>query len=338
MALNAGIAQTANIRPPSTLYKYKTENMERANESERLEELGGSDFKIADGQPNIKGWKVKDTRGQVLGEVEELIFDHTSQKVRYIVLELDGNRVELNSRKVLIPIGLAELHEDDDDVILPNVSDMQLQQLPEYAHEPVTPENESRIREIFSGAGGSADGGTGITSPEYYNHETLFRRRVKRMGGTTVIGIFDNGFDAQNTVNKLKARGFTDEQIDICVKDASTAGSEDYSVFTNFFTNLLDNKEQAAHYTEIARKGSVVTVHADSEEDAKHAAEILDQQGSLDMDRRSSPDQNGGSVTVGEMDQEAVRARLHSTIIGRPVSNEMRLRTDWKSGATGSGQ
>ena len=40
-----------------------------------MQELGGSDFEIRDGQPNIKGWKVRTDSGERIGEVDELIFD-----------------------------------------------------------------------------------------------------------------------------------------------------------------------------------------------------------------------------------------------------------------------
>src|SRR5687768_5121282 len=96
--------------------------MEAENKNSRLQELGGSDYKIVKGQPNIKGWDVKDENGRKIGEVDELIFDVQSQKVRYIVVDLEGNVFDLETRDVLIPIGIAQLHDDDDDVIIPGVT------------------------------------------------------------------------------------------------------------------------------------------------------------------------------------------------------------------------
>src|SRR5215212_4753132 len=99
----------------------------------RLQELDRSDFAIVDGEPDIRGWDVKNAQGQKIGEVEELIVDAKMKKVRYMVVDLDDDELDLDDdRKVLIPIGLAELHKDDDDVILPNVQATQLTSLPEY--------------------------------------------------------------------------------------------------------------------------------------------------------------------------------------------------------------
>ena len=66
-----------------------------------------SDFEIVDGEPDIRGWDVWDTRGKKIGEVEDLIIDAQKKKARYIVLDLDDNEFDLDDRKVLIPIGMA---------------------------------------------------------------------------------------------------------------------------------------------------------------------------------------------------------------------------------------
>lgn len=63
--------------------------MSNENTNKRLQELGGSDFEIAEDQPDIRGWDVKDENGKKIGEVDELIFDEQSRKVRYIVLDLE---------------------------------------------------------------------------------------------------------------------------------------------------------------------------------------------------------------------------------------------------------
>lgn len=56
---------------------------EPINEYRRLEELGGSDYEIVDGEPHIKGWNIKDSLGAKLGKVHELLFNPASRKVRY---------------------------------------------------------------------------------------------------------------------------------------------------------------------------------------------------------------------------------------------------------------
>jgi hypothetical protein len=156
---------------------------ENYNESNRLQELGGSDFQMAEGDPNIKGWTVKDPQGNTIGEVEELLFDPQSRKVRYIVLDLEGNFLDLDPRHVLIPIGIAELHESDDDVILPNVTAEQLRVLPIYEKDRLTRDTETTIRNVFSGTGTAGTTTVGRdygNTDEFYNDPTYDERKMYR--------------------------------------------------------------------------------------------------------------------------------------------------------------
>src|SRR4029079_4905873 len=111
----------------------------------RLQELDRSDFEIVNGEPDIRGWDVKNSAGQKIGEVEELIIDAQQKKVRYMVVDLDDNELKLDHRKVLMPIGLAELHKKDDDVIISDVRPEQFHALPEYDKNNLTPEAERNV-------------------------------------------------------------------------------------------------------------------------------------------------------------------------------------------------
>jgi uncharacterized protein (TIGR02271 family) len=144
------------------------------NETNRLQELGGSDFEIADNQPNIKGWTVKTPQGETIGEVDELIFDVQSRKVRYMVVDLEGSVLDLEPRDVLVPIGLAELDEDDDDVILPNVTVDHLRALPVYEKGRIGRDTENSVRSVFAGLGAAAGAaGAAITGAAHRAGDAL---------------------------------------------------------------------------------------------------------------------------------------------------------------------
>jgi len=137
-----------------------------------LEELKGSDFEIVKDEPNIIGWDVKTEEGILIGEVHNLLFDRQSRNVRYIVLDMDGNKLHLDTgRKVLIPIGVADLFwkdeekekrerregdhpyypdEDGDVVILPGVTIDHLNALPLYEKDHLSKHIETAIRNIFT--------------------------------------------------------------------------------------------------------------------------------------------------------------------------------------------
>src|SRR6185503_779599 len=111
----------------------------------RLQELDHSNFEIVKDEPDIRGWDVRYMAGQKLGSVEELIIDVQEKKVRYMVVDLDSNELKLVNRKILIPIGLAELDKKEDDVLIPNISLEQLSRLPEYEKNNLNPVIERRI-------------------------------------------------------------------------------------------------------------------------------------------------------------------------------------------------
>jgi stress response protein YsnF len=152
-----------------------------------LQELSGSNYEIADGQPDIRGWDVKDESGRKIGKVKELLFDEASRKVRYIVQDLKGNDFDLKSRRVLLPIGIARLHESGDDIILEGVSAQQLESLPEYDKDNLTPDMEHSIRNTYAG---SALAGTALASNpdvsdresfydhDHFNEDNLYRNRT----------------------------------------------------------------------------------------------------------------------------------------------------------------
>jgi sporulation protein YlmC with PRC-barrel domain len=110
----------------------------------RLQELDHSNFEIVKGEPDIRGWDVRYMTGQKLGSVDELILDAEEKKIRYMIVDLNENELKLVHRKILIPIGLAELDKKEDDVLIPNISLEQLSRLPEYEKDNLNPVVERR--------------------------------------------------------------------------------------------------------------------------------------------------------------------------------------------------
>jgi hypothetical protein len=160
----------------------------------RLRELSKSDFTIAKGQPDIRGWDVRDEQGRKFGTVGELIFDIRADKVRYMIIDvLDTPEMELEKRSVMVPIGLAELDPTDNDVLLPNVTPFQLRALPRYQTAKLGAKAERDIRTVF---GDVNLGATKMQQPatnseedvdesfynnEYFNEDNMYRRRKSRI-------------------------------------------------------------------------------------------------------------------------------------------------------------
>lgn len=150
----------------------------------RLRELSGSDFTMAKGESDIRGWDVRDANSRKFGTVQDLIFDIRTGKVRYLVLQvLDTRELELEKRQVLVPIGLAELDPNDNDVLLPSVNPFQLRALPRYDRAHLGAKIEKDISIVFGQqAFSDQHAATSETDDQYYNHDhfnqdNLYRRR-----------------------------------------------------------------------------------------------------------------------------------------------------------------
>jgi uncharacterized protein (TIGR02271 family) len=147
-----------------------------SNESSQLKELKASGYEIAEGEPDIRGWDVQNKEGQTIGEVDELLFDEQSCKVRYLIVDIDDKNSTADDRKVLIPIGLAVLHEKEDDVVLPTINSQQLAMLPVYKKGSLDVSTEKSVRNILAGVGVTgvaADtlGSTTDDSEDFYAHD-----------------------------------------------------------------------------------------------------------------------------------------------------------------------
>ena len=151
--------------------------MEQTNK--RLQELKGSDYKIVDEQPDINGWPLYTSDHQKIGKVEDLLFDTEAKKVRYIIADLDGNDLDLDDKEVLIPIGIAQLHEADDEVIVPGISVANLGALPAYNDDrDLTDSDEQAILSVLSGNAGTNN--PGLANTERYNHAHFDDRNFYR--------------------------------------------------------------------------------------------------------------------------------------------------------------
>lgn len=202
----------------------------------------------------------------------------------------------------------------------------------------------------------------------------------------TVIGIFNTAAEAQSASQKLAAAGFSLDHIDVAntnraagatsnpgadrdpsdyqntsgtlTEGAADAAGRAGDSIGDFFSNLFggddDDNDRANRYSHVARQsGSVVTVHCHSAENARQAAELLDEAGAVDVDERATetgyqysnslneqPDtsaQTAGqtsaqvieeSLQVGKRTEQTGGARLRSRIVERPVEASVRLREE----------
>lgn len=197
----------------------------------------------------------------------------------------------------------------------------------------------------------------------------------------TVIGLFDNRNEAQSAMQELIQQGFVKENIDISNRNDSgstpartsdgpisgtmstteVSGSPDFAGSVGgFFSSLFGGDETTArNYTNAANDAdAILTVHADSADRARAAAEILDRNGAIDVDGRMSGSDSRQNLTgtanttqnttrdtanaqenmaipvieeelqVGKREVETGGARIRSRVIEKPVEASVRLREE----------
>lgn len=113
----------------------------------------------------------------------------------------------------------------------------------------------------------------------------------------------------------------------------------------NFFSSLFNDNDDRSKYAEVAQHGSIVTVHAETKDQAQRAAELLDQCGAIDVDERaekykSMPREKRAQwinssipvvqedMKVGKREVETGGVRLRSRIVEKPVEEHLRLREE----------
>lgn len=138
-----------------------------------LDEL--NDFKVAEGDPDVRGWDVMSADGRKIGEVENLLVDTAAMKVRYLEVDVDREMLEASGeRHILVPIGYARLDENADQVRVEALNSTDVRALPEYRREGLTREYETTVRQRFDAgfAPTSAEtdlyGGTGYDPAGFY--------------------------------------------------------------------------------------------------------------------------------------------------------------------------
>lgn len=122
----------------------------------RLNDL--PDFGMADDSPDVRGWTVRGGDGHSLGTVYELIVDPEALKVRYLDVELDprfGRAV--GEHHVLLPIGVAALDEDGDNVFVTALNSESVLRYPPYIELQITREYEEAMLRALGKAPASGD-------------------------------------------------------------------------------------------------------------------------------------------------------------------------------------
>ena len=179
--------------------------------NDHLIALHESGFEIADGEADIRNWSVVASENQLVGRVSELIFDETTHRVLYLVVDINGKPLNLISRSVIVPIGLAEIDRKENLVIIPALTVGHLASLPSYEKGKITVDTENAIRSVFVRTHGVVYVGQElayrphVSEEEYLDDEQPYHtRRVITDHTSFKDGIRENIIKVKETVKKME--------------------------------------------------------------------------------------------------------------------------------------
>ncbi|MEO6000420.1 MAG: YsnF/AvaK domain-containing protein [Chitinophagaceae bacterium] len=102
----------------------------------------------------------------------------------------------------------------------------------------------------------------------------------------TIVAIYNSKEQAQNAKDQLLKVGYNNNDIDVSSGKTDAADSnEQESGISRFFKNLFgNNDENTERYSNVAAQGYVVTVYANSDDEAQRTSSLLDDYGAIDVD------------------------------------------------------
>ncbi|MCC3155690.1 PRC-barrel domain-containing protein [Hymenobacter sp. 15J16-1T3B] len=142
----------------------------------RLRDL--TDFEVADGSPDVRGWAVRGADGKRFGDVYELIVEREVLKVRYLDVELDaGLNINQHERHILIPIGAAALDDDGDNVFVPALTAEAVLNYPPYQEISISREYEEAMLRALSLPVPSRESQSPFYEQPSYSEDAFYNRR-----------------------------------------------------------------------------------------------------------------------------------------------------------------
>jgi sporulation protein YlmC with PRC-barrel domain len=140
------------------------------------------DFEVAEGYPDIRGWRVDSADGREVGKVHDLLIDIDNMRTRYLDVRLTKElAASPRDRDVLVPIGTAHIVEDGEHRIQVPLSAERVGLLPMYDHGRLTRAHELEVRRHFSlgeaAVAGAAGAAAGAAHRAFYDDEGYDDRR-----------------------------------------------------------------------------------------------------------------------------------------------------------------
>lgn len=158
----------------------------------------------------------------------------------------------------------------------------------------------------------------------------------------TVVGLFEDRNKAEAAVQRLREVGISSDNIDLARGGSFGSSADKDSGIVRFFKSLFGDSDDTDRYVNASNDNTtILTVHAQSGDQADRASQILDDAGAMDVDdevRRSHSGSYSDSdatisrvqeeLQVGKREVESGGVRVRSRIVHTPVEETLRLREE----------
>lgn len=137
------------------------------------------DYRVAQGEPDIRGWTVVSSDRKKIGKVHQLIVDTERMKVRYLDVEVDAKVLDIpKNSHVLVPIDVAHLDDDDERVYVDDFTTQRLATIPPYDHRAINRDYETTIERAYGGASAREERTEPSPGPRPLSPEEIERERA----------------------------------------------------------------------------------------------------------------------------------------------------------------
>jgi hypothetical protein len=145
---------------------HETETTEPAALLRPLAEL--PEYQVAEGEPEVRGWPLVDRDDIHAGEIEDLLLEPSTGRVRYALA-----RLEDGTATTPIPVGLLQIEEGERVVRMPTLTRDDVEAIPIYRPDHFTRTDEERILETIAAR---LDGERHFDRPDFVGHHSERRR------------------------------------------------------------------------------------------------------------------------------------------------------------------
>ena len=259
------------------------------------------DFRFTNDADDIRGATLYGSNDEKLGEIDDVIFDHESGGIRYVIVDTGG---WLHSRRFMIPADRMELRGNKEDEYRVNVSKQQIETFPAYDESHLRDEKRwKEYEEKYRKASGWTEAGvlhqqdtTRIITPD---PATVSPNAPHIRAGDHVAGLEPNQLPRQaagpmNT--SATAWGQIPENTRLQESGMARPGAGPDQVTSGYTPpSKLDSERKLESQPDISANDVPRTIEGDTlfnEEDAHHLH--LRHQDSGDLDRSSRIE--GGEV------------------------------------------